>query len=73
MVEESSLRVYSLRTLATHYIGAEALSDCIRNGLFSHYSAYKKKRNPYSKAHCSKVNRFKNLHVAYKSNSSSFH
>ena len=30
------------------------------------YSAYKKKGNPYSKAHCSKVNRFENLHVAYK-------
>ena len=26
----------------------------------------KKKGNPYSKAHCSKVNRFENLHVAYK-------
>ena len=30
------------------------------------YSAYQKKGNPYSKAHCSKVNRFEALHVAYK-------
>ena len=30
------------------------------------YSAYQNKGNPYSKAHCSKVNRFENLHVAYK-------
>ena len=29
------------------------------------YSAYKK-GNPYSNAHCSKVNRFEHVHVAYK-------
>ena len=28
------------------------------------YSAYQKKGNPYSKAHCSKVNWLENLHVA---------
>ena len=39
------------------------LTGCHRFGV---YSAYQKKGNPYSKAHCSKVKRFENLHVAYK-------
>ena len=39
------------------------ISVVIQNTL---YSAYQNKGNPYSKAHCSKVNRFENLHVAYK-------
>ena len=33
---------------------------------FQYTVRIKKKGNPYSKAHCSKVNRFENLHVAYK-------
>ena len=30
------------------------------------YSAYQNKGNPYSKAHCSKVKWFENLHVTYR-------
>ena len=46
-------------SLRTWYIYRE-------NATLDRYSAYQNKGNPYSKAHCSKVNRFENLHVAYK-------
>ena len=47
------------------------LDGDIRDGLillflWSFYSAYQNKGNPYSKAHCSKVKWFENLHVAYR-------
>ena len=37
-----------------------------RGGGVGLYSAYQNKGKPYSKAHCSKVNKFENLHVAYR-------
>ena len=39
------------------------INNCIH---FIVYSAYQKKGNPYSKAYCSKVNRFDSVYVAYK-------